>query len=79
MDFKDHLSEHLMFFFAVFVLVVLTIVVFLSTEARGSYYNFFFRPSLSSLGCLRVSLMLFLIQVPLYADYSITNLRDPRS
>ena len=38
-------------FFAVFVLVVLIVVVFLSTEARGSYYDFF-RPSLSSLGCL---------------------------
>ena len=46
------------FFFAVFVLVVLIVVVFLSTEARGSYYDFF-RPSLSSLGCLDVSLMLF--------------------
>ena len=59
-----------MFFFAVFVLVVLIVVVFLSTEARGSYYDFF-RPSLSTLGCLDVSLMLFKMQVSLFADYLI--------
>ena len=30
-----------MFFFAIFVLVVLIVDVFLSTEARGSYLDFF--------------------------------------
>ena len=59
-----------MFFFAVFLLVVLTVVVFLSTEARGSYYDFFY-PSLSSAGCSDVSLMLFKMQVSLFADYLI--------
>ena len=56
--------------FAVFVLVVLTVVVFLSTEARGSYLDFS-RPSLSTFGCSDVCLMLFEIQVPLYVDYLI--------
>ena len=56
--------------FAVFVLVVFIVDVFLSTEARGSYLDFF-RPSLSTFGCLDVCLMLFEIQVPLYVDYLI--------
>ena len=55
--YKDHLNEHLMFF-AIFVLVVLIVDVFLSTEARGSYLDFFC-PSLSTFGCLDVCLMLF--------------------
>ena len=42
-----------MFFFAIFVLVVLIVDVFLSTEARGSYLDFF-RPSLSTFGCLDI-------------------------
>ena len=47
-----------MLFFAVFVLVVLIVDVFLSTEARGSYLDFSL-PSLSTFGCSDVCLMLF--------------------
>ena len=47
-----------MLFLAIFVLVVFIVDVFLSTEARGSHLDFF-RPSLSTFGCLDVCLMLF--------------------
>ena len=68
-----------MFFFAVFVLVVLTIVVFLSTEAKGSYYNFF--PSIIiQFGLFtRFFNALFNTSAFVCRLLDITNLRDPRS